>query len=35
MKAKDIRTKSANELFSAIKFIKINALEEYFIEKLA
>jgi hypothetical protein len=35
MKAKDDRTKSANELFSAIKFIKINALEEYFIQKLA
>jgi hypothetical protein len=34
MKAKDKRTKSANELFSSIKFIKINALEDYFIKRL-
>ena len=31
MKAKDKRTKCANELFSSIKFIKMNALEEFFI----
>ena len=35
MKAKDKGTMSANELFSAIKFVKIYALEDYFIEKLA
>lgn len=34
MKAKDERTKSANELFYSIKFIKINALEDFFIDKL-
>ena len=34
MQAKDKRTKSANELFSQIKFIKMNALEEFFIDKL-
>ena len=34
MKAKDERTKSANELFHSIKFIKINALEDYFVNKL-
>lgn len=34
MKAKDERTKQANELFSSIKFIKVNAFENYFIEKL-
>ena len=34
MKAKDKRTKCANELFSSIKFIKMNALEEFFIERL-
>ncbi|KAM3143255.1 hypothetical protein pb186bvf_004587 [Paramecium bursaria] len=34
MKDKDQRTKAANELFSNIKFIKINALEEYFYDKL-
>ena len=34
MKAKDKRTKGANELFSLIKFIKIKALEEFFISKL-
>lgn len=34
MKAKDDRTKQANELFSSIKFIKVNAFENYFIDKL-
>lgn len=34
MKDKDARTKCANEIFSAIKFIKINALEKYFQNKL-
>lgn len=34
MVAKDKRTKCANELFSSIKFIKMNALEEFFIGKL-
>lgn len=34
MKAKDERTKQANELFSSIKFIKINAFENHFINKL-
>lgn len=35
MIAKDKRTKSANELFFSIKFIKLNALENFFIDKLA
>ena len=34
MKIKDKHIKWANELFSLIKFIKINALEEFFISKL-
>lgn len=34
MTAKDKRTKCANELFSSIKFIKMNALEEFFIARL-
>ena len=34
MKAKDKRTKLANEIFSAIKFIKINAYEDYFLNNL-
>jgi hypothetical protein len=31
---KDKRTKATNELFSSIKFIKMNALEEYFIDRV-
>jgi ABC-type multidrug transport system fused ATPase/permease subunit len=34
MKAKDDRTKQANELYSSIKFVKVNAFEDYFIGKL-
>lgn len=34
MKAKDERTKQANELFSSIKFVKVNAFEDYFVNKL-
>jgi hypothetical protein len=34
MKAKDERTKSSNELFYSIKFVKINALEDFFVKKL-
>lgn len=34
MKAKDARTKYSHEIFSSIKFIKANAFEEYFKEKL-
>jgi len=34
MKTKDLRTKAVTEMFTAIKFIKINALEEYFIERV-
>jgi len=34
MKAKDERTKCANELFYSIKFIKMSALESFFIDKL-
>jgi ABC-type bacteriocin/lantibiotic exporter with double-glycine peptidase domain len=34
MTAKDERTKKANELFSQIKFIKLNALEDYFVNKV-
>lgn len=34
MANKDKRTKCANEIFSSIKFIKVNALEEFFVEKL-
>lgn len=34
MEAKDKRTRATNELFSSIKFIKINALEEFFIARV-
>lgn len=34
MTAKDNRTKCANQIFTQIKFIKINALEEFFKSKL-
>lgn len=34
MEEKDKRTKFANQLFSQIKFIKINAFEEYFKSRL-
>ena len=34
MKCKDKRTKATNEIFTQIKFIKINSYEEIFIEKL-
>lgn len=34
MKEKDKRTNCANQIFSQIKFIKINAFEEFFREKL-
>jgi ABC-type multidrug transport system fused ATPase/permease subunit len=34
MIAKDKRTKAANELFFSIKFIKMNALEDFFIKRL-
>lgn len=34
LKDKDARTKCTNEIFSSIKFIKINALEEFFLAKL-
>ena len=34
MTAKDKRTKATNELFSQIKFIKINAIEDFFIDKV-
>lgn len=34
MKSKDKRMKTTNEIFSSIKFIKVNAWEEYFYEKL-
>ena len=34
MKDKDARTKCGNEIFSSIKFIKINVLEKYFQNKL-
>ncbi|CAD8193906.1 unnamed protein product [Paramecium pentaurelia] len=34
LKDKDERTKIANEIFSQIKFIKINALEEHFLSKV-
>ncbi|KAM3143254.1 hypothetical protein pb186bvf_004586 [Paramecium bursaria] len=35
MKAKDARTKCASDIFQQIKFIKINALENYFIDKIS
>lgn len=34
MKDKDARTKCANEIFQQIKFIKVNAFEQYFRNKL-
>lgn len=34
MKIKDERTKSGNELFSSLKFIKINAFEDFFVTRL-
>ncbi|CAD8205655.1 unnamed protein product [Paramecium pentaurelia] len=34
LKDKDERTKIANEIFSQIKFIKINALEDHFLSKV-
>lgn len=34
MDAKDKRTKATTEFFTSIKFIKINALEEFFIERV-
>ena len=34
MVSKDKRTKNTNELFSSIKFIKMNALEEFFMGRL-
>lgn len=34
MSSKDERTKETNEVFSQIKFIKINALENYFKARL-
>lgn len=34
MIAKDSRMKVTTEIFSAIKFIKTNAVEEYFFDKL-
>ncbi|CAK61097.1 unnamed protein product (macronuclear) [Paramecium tetraurelia] len=35
LKDKDERTKIANEIFSSIKFIKINALEDHFLSKVS
>ncbi|CAD8199386.1 unnamed protein product [Paramecium octaurelia] len=35
LKDKDERTKIANEIFSQIKFIKINALEDHFLSKVS
>ena len=35
MDAKDKRTKATTELFTSIKFIKINALEEFFITRVS
>lgn len=34
MQANDSRTKFANQIFSSIKFVKINAFEQYFQKKL-
>ncbi|CAD8156307.1 unnamed protein product [Paramecium pentaurelia] len=34
LEAKDNRIKQINEIFTQIKFIKINALEEYFLQKV-
>ncbi len=34
MKEKDQRMKVSNEIFSSIKYIKANANEEYFMDKL-
>lgn len=34
MKRKDKRMKATNEVFSNIKFVKVNAWEEYFYNKL-
>lgn len=35
MIAKDLRTKQAHEIFSSIKFVKVNSYEEYFKQKLS
>lgn len=34
MSAKDVRTKATNELFSQIKFVKVNAYEDAFVERV-
>ena len=34
MKEKDKRVKFTTEIFSCIKFLKVNAYEEYFYDKL-
>lgn len=34
MKEKDKRIKITTEIFSSIKFVKVNAWEEYFYDKL-